>query len=123
MNACSVKQRVLIVDDEPHIVAYLETLLQDNGYETMSASNGRTGLAIAARDKPDLIILDLMMPLQTGTELYKNLLCDGELGRIPVIVVSAVPDRHLAVRTPFAVFDKPIDPDVLLSAVRGALGT
>ena len=51
------KKKVLILDDEPHVVTYLETLLSDNGYETMSASNGREGMEKIKQDKPDLVCL------------------------------------------------------------------
>ena len=115
------KKKILVLDDEPHVVAYLETLLQDNGYETISAADGRAGLELARQEMPDLVILDLMMPRQTGTDFYRNLVKDRELGGRPVIVVSAVPGSHLAVKNPAAIFDKPIDPDAFLTAVARAL--
>ncbi len=115
------KRRVLVVDDGRHVVAYLEGLLQDSGYETISAADGRAGLELARQEMPDLVILDLMMPRQTGTDFYRNLVKDRELGGRPVIVVSAVPGSHLAVKNPAAIFDKPIDPDAFLTAVARAL--
>ncbi len=117
----STKKKILVMDDEPHVVVYLETLLQDNGYETVSAPDGRAGLEVARQERPDLIVLDLMMPRQTGTDFYRNLIKDSELGHRPVIVVSAVPGSHLAVRDPAAIFDKPIDADAFLAAVARVL--
>lgn len=116
------KKTILVVDDEPHVVAYLETLLQDNGYETISAPNGKLGLEMVKRERPDLVVLDLMMPKQTGTDFCRRLQRDEQLGATPVIVVSAVPGRHLAVKNPAAVFDKPIEPGAFLAAVRRVLG-
>ena len=114
-------KRILIVEDEPHVVRYLETLLQDNGYETLSAADSQCGLEVAKQSRPDLIVLDLMMPGKTGTDFYRNLRKDRVLGSVPIIVVSAAPGRNLAVRCAAAVFDKPIDPTAFLSAVERAL--
>jgi len=85
------KQRtVLVVDDEPHVVTYLEMLLQDRGYATLSAANGREGLEKAKAHKPDLICLDITMPEESGVRMYRNLKEDPELAHIPVVVVTAV---------------------------------
>ena len=116
------KKKVLIVDDEPHVLKYLGALLQDNGYETVTANDGHEGLAVLEQEKPDLIVLDLLMPKETGTGFYRKLGRHKELAEVPVIVVSAVPGRHLAVTNPVAVFDKPIEPDAFLAAVERALG-
>ena len=56
------RKKVLVLDDEPNVVAYLETLLQDNGYDTVSAGDGREGMEKARSEKPDLITLDILMP-------------------------------------------------------------
>ena len=60
-NAQQAK-RILIVDDEPAVVTYLEMMLRDSGYETISATNGKEGMEIVRREKPDLITLDISMP-------------------------------------------------------------
>ena len=80
---------VLVVDDEPHVVAYLEMVLQDQGYTTVSAANGREGIEKAKAHSPDLICLDITMPEESGVRMYKNLKDDPDLGHIPVIVVTA----------------------------------
>ncbi len=115
------RKKVLVVDDEPHVRKYLKTILQDAGYEAVSASDGHKGLKAARREKPNLIVLDLVMPRQTGTDFYRNMVKDRELSNIPIIVVSAVGGRELAVKRPAAVFDKPIDPEAFISAVERAL--
>jgi len=113
--------KILIIDDEADVRRYLTAVLRKQGFETFSASDGVEGLEIARREKPDLVTLDLMMPNQSGTDFYRNLVKDKELGHTPVIVVSGLPGRHLAVKAPAAVFDKPIDPEAFVAAVRAAL--
>jgi len=115
-------RKILIVDDEPDIVRFLETLFEDNGYQTCSAMDGREALDVLRSEKPDLITLDLMMPEETGTRFYRKLIQDKEFEDIPVIVVSALAGRHLAIRKPNAVFDKPIDREALLREVKKAIG-
>jgi len=86
----SAKKRILILDDEPHVVTYLETLLHDNGYDTASASNGLKGMEKAKDQKVDLVCLDISMPEQSGIRFYRNLKDDPELSHVPVVVVTAV---------------------------------
>ena len=97
-------------------------MLQKYGYETVTAEDGFAGLSVARDQKPDLVILDLMMPKQSGTDFYRKLSADKALSAIPVIFVSGLAGRHLAVKKPVAVFDKPIVPEDFLAAVREALG-
>ncbi len=120
-NADASKGKILVLDDEKHIVTYLETLLEDNGYETIAAYDGQEALDIVHKERPALVILDLMMPKKTGTDFYRRLSRDKTVADIPVIVVSALPGRELAVRNPAAVFGKPIDPDEFLAAVAKVL--
>jgi CheY-like chemotaxis protein len=114
--------KVLIVDDEEDVRKYLSALLRKHGYETVTAPDGREALKLARAEKPDLVTLDLMMPNQSGTDFYRQLAQDKDLAQTPVIVVSGLPGRHLAVREPAAVFDKPIDPAAFIEAVKKALG-
>ena len=116
-----MRKTILVVDDEADVRTFLTTVLQGADYETVTAEDGAQALEVARREKPDLVILDLAMPQQSGTDFYRKLSKDKELGHIPVIVVSGLAGRHLAVREPVAVFDKPIDPDAFLAAVEKAL--
>jgi CheY-like chemotaxis protein len=84
------KKMILILDDEPHVVAYLETLLHDHGYETVSAPDGRRGMEKVKSENVDLICLDISMPEQSGIRFYRNLKEDPDLQAIPVVVVTAV---------------------------------
>ena len=84
------KKTILVLDDEPHVVTYLETLLCDNGYQTISASNGREGMKKVRSEAVDLICLDMSMPEESGVRFYRNLKDDPELAHIPVVIVTAV---------------------------------
>jgi CheY-like chemotaxis protein len=116
-----MSKKILVVDDEADVRKFLTTVLEKEGYSTLVAEDGARALEVARIEKPDLVILDLMMPNQSGTDFYRKLSKDKELGETPVIVVSGLAGRHLAVKEPVAVFDKPIDPDQFLAAVAKAL--
>lgn len=114
-------KKVLVVDDEADVRTFLSVLLKKNGYEVITADNGVEGLKLVREQNPDLITLDLMMPKQSGTDMYRNLQKDKKLVKIPVIVISGLSGRHLAVPEPFAVFDKPIKADDFIDTVESAL--
>ena len=116
-----MSKKILVVDDEADVRRFLTAVLQKRGHETVTAADGREAYEIAERERPDLIILDLQMPDQTGTDFYRRLMKHKDLQNTPIIVVSGLAGRHLAVREPIAVFDKPIDPDEFIAAVRSAL--
>ncbi|MGL1864141.1 MAG: response regulator [Pseudodesulfovibrio sp.] len=82
--------RVLVVDDEMNIRLFLKTLLETSGYEPHLARNAQEGLERAWELKPDLIILDVMMPGEGGLVMYQGLQEDEELKKVPVIMLSAV---------------------------------
>jgi CheY-like chemotaxis protein len=113
---------ILVVDDEADVRKFLTAVLEKRGYETLTAADGKEAFEIAVRETPDLVILDLQMPEQTGTDFYRRLVKHKRLHSIPIIVVSGIAGRHLAVRDPVAVFDKPIDPEEFGRAVDRALG-
>jgi CheY-like chemotaxis protein len=117
-----MSQLILVVDDEPDVRMFLSKVLERSGYRVVTAEDGRKALAVAEQEKPDLIVLDLQMPEQTGTDFYRHLLKQDSLNEIPIIVVSGIAGRHLAVSKPFAVFDKPIDPDEFVATVERAVG-
>lgn len=83
------KPRVLIVEDEPHIVLSLEFLLQRAGYDTVTAGDGDAGLALVRRLRPDVVLLDIMLPKRNGYEICQAIKSDPGLRSIPVIVLSA----------------------------------
>lgn len=122
IEEAAMPKKILIVDDDPSVVKYLTAFLSDSGYETCSAPDGEAALDAVAREAPDLITLDLQMPNDTGTRFYRNLMKEKRFKDTPVIVISGIPGRHLAVSKPAAVFEKPVDRDQLLAAVKKALG-
>ena len=113
---------ILVVDDEVDVRRFLTAVLEKRGFEVVTAEDGRQAYALTERQRPDLIVLDLQMPNQSGTDFYRRLMKHDELREIPIVVVSGLAGRHLAVRNPFAVFDKPIDPDEFGDTVERALG-
>jgi len=117
-----MSKKILVIDDEPHVVRYITAFLEDCGYETCSACNGEEGMQVMKKEKPDLVTLDLQMPGDTGTRFYRNMTKSREFKDVPVIVISGIPGRHLAVSKPVAVFEKPIDRDKLLEAVKQSVG-
>ena len=130
-----MKKKILIVDDEPDIVSYLEMVLQDQGYETYTAVNGNEAMEAVKRDRPDLVTLDITMPEASGTRFYKEIRLDPDLSSIPVIIVTAVTglggdkyayekfisNRRL-VPAPEGFFPKPIDRGEFLNAIGEILG-
>ena len=89
---------VLIVDDEPFNVDYLEQELEDLGYITVPASNGEEALARVADSAPDVILLDIMMPIMDGFTVLEHLKASNTWRHIPVIVISANDDLDSTVR-------------------------
>ena len=84
------KKKILIVDDEMDMKIFLSTLVKTNGYEPVVSKDGKDGFEKARSIKPDLIILDVMMPGEGGVQMYRKLKDDAELKHIPVIVLSAI---------------------------------
>ncbi|HIJ56082.1 MAG TPA: response regulator [Deltaproteobacteria bacterium] len=112
-------KKILIIDDDPVVVKYLETLFIDNGYETATAFNANEGFEAAQREKPDLITLDLQMPEEWGPRFYRKL-SKSEYKDTPVIVISGMSGQH-AIKNAVAYISKPFDPDKLLGVVQKAL--
>lgn len=129
-------QKILIVDDEPDVVSYLEMILQDNGYETLTAANGNEALELVRSEKPDLVTLDISMPEASGTRFYVELKKDPEISSTPVFIVTAVTgyggdkygyekfiSQRRLVPPPEGFFPKPIDREKFVAAVKEQLAT
>ncbi len=82
-------KRILVIDDLPENVFMLQDRLENEGYEVVTAYDGKTGIAKATSDMPDLILLDVMMPEMTGIEVCKILKQDTVTADIPIIIVTA----------------------------------
>jgi len=127
-------KKILIIEDEPDVASYLEMVLQDAGYETVTASDGNEAMTVARLDRPDLVTLDISMPKASGTRFYKEIKTDRDLASIPVVIVTAVTgyggdpygyekfisNRRL-VPPPEGFFPKPIDPKEFLAKIRELL--
>ncbi len=120
-------KRILIVDDDPEIVESIRMALQARGYEVLVARDGNQGLAMAERESPDLVILDMMMPKRSGFLVLERLRRNQQDDQLlPVIMITANEgSRHKAYAEMLSVSDyirKPFAMDRLLESVRRALG-
>ena len=82
-------KKVLVVDDEVHIVQVVAIKLKNNGFDVLTAENGADALDLAGRERPDVIITDFQMPVMTGLELVRSLRGKPDTDRIPVIMLTA----------------------------------
>ena len=83
------KKRILCIEDEAEMIDLTRLVLEREGFEVLGAVGGSQGLAIIKQEKPDLVLLDLMMPDMDGWEVYRQMRADKDLANIPVIVVTA----------------------------------
>jgi CheY-like chemotaxis protein len=115
---------VLVVDDEFGIVDVVETILADEGYRVVTASNGKQGLVTLSEEKPDVILLDFMMPILGGAEMLHAMAAQPAYQRIPVIMMSSLREEAVAERCKgYAGFlHKPFRATAVLSAVARVLG-
>jgi DNA-binding response OmpR family regulator len=84
-----MSKKILVADDEPNIVTALEFLLQRNGYEVRVARNGEEALNAIERDPPDLVLLDIMMPIKSGYEVCRRIRERPEWAHMKVVMLSA----------------------------------
>jgi two-component system KDP operon response regulator KdpE len=117
-----MSQRILIVDDEPNIVATVSPLLRARGYDVLSAMSGRAGLDTLERDKPDLVVLDLGLPDLDGVEVCRQM---RQTSNVPILVLSARGAEGDKVAALDAGADdyvtKPFGSEELLARIRAAL--
>ncbi len=83
-------KKVLIIDDDPTVIMYVSAVLEENGYEVTSASDGKEGYEKLRESIPDLLILDVMMPKKTGFTLFKQLQREEETKDLPVLMLTGV---------------------------------
>lgn len=119
-----VRPFILIVDDEFGLAELISDILGEHGYETSIAINGELGLATLRERRPDLVLMDLMMPVLSGPEMLRHMKSDPALADIPVVIMTALPEavphhRELAHE---AVLLKPFTPERLFEVVRSILG-
>src|SRR5712691_13311791 len=121
----SERAKILIVDDEPFNVDYLEQELEDFGYDTISATNGQEALEKVATENPDLILLDVMMPLMDGFTVCRLLKEHADTRLIPIVIMTAlgaVEDRIKGIEAGADDFlTKPVDERELLARIQTTL--
>jgi two-component system alkaline phosphatase synthesis response regulator PhoP len=120
------KGRILVVDDEIYIVHILDFSLGMEGYEVLTALDGEQALEKARNEKPDLIVLDIMMPKLDGYETCRRLKADPETKDVPVILLSAK-GRNVDQKVGFEVgaddyITKPFSPRKLVERINAILG-
>ena len=124
-------KKILTVDDDPDIIAFVKTVLEENGYMPLVARNGEAGLSMVRDEKPALVILDVLMPKQSGIRMYREMKFDEDLKDIPVVVLSGIAKRTFLrsqealtefgdepVPEPEAYIEKPVEPEVLAEVIK-----
>ena len=117
------KGKILIIDDEPDFAKLLKKRLEINGFEVAIAVNGNEGLNKIKAEKPDLVLLDILMPEKDGYTLLQEMKGDESISKTPVIVVTAKPYMQdlFAIEGIHDYLVKPIDDDDLLLRIKLAL--
>jgi CheY-like chemotaxis protein len=130
---------VLVVDDDPDVIEYISAILDDHQMKTMSAINAKEAMKRVQESRPDIILLDLMMPKQSGLGFFNELKRNEEYRDIPVIIVSGasketgvdmksfIYDKEISERKqkvmgidakPEAYVEKPVDPEKLIAEIQ-----
>jgi DNA-binding response OmpR family regulator len=119
------RAKILIVDDDPELRMALKLRLRANHYETVSAGDGYSAIALAQKERPNLIILDLGLPVGNGFNVLKRLQENDALSHIPVIVLTARDPQSNELRSldsgATAFLQKPADNNELLQVIRTSL--
>ncbi len=128
-------KKVLIVDDDPDVRLFNVTVVEENGYTPVEAANGEEGLEKVKKEKPDLVLLDVLMPKQSGIRLYRELKTNKALKDIPVVILSGIAKRTFLrsqkaltefggeeVPEPEVYLEKPVEPEELAQTIKGILG-
>lgn len=128
------KRTILVVDDELDMRVYISTVLETSGYRVIVTKNGREGVEKTLEIKPDLIVLDVMMPGEGGVLMYRTLKTDPKMQEIPVVMLSAVKKEIFfhylkmlnvkmgsPISEPEAYLEKPPDHEDLLKVIKKLL--
>jgi DNA-binding response OmpR family regulator len=126
MNMAGETKRVVCIEDEPEMIDLVRLILGRKGYDVIGANGGIEGLDAVRRERPDIILLDLMMPDMDGWEVYQQIKADPDLKQIPVVVVTAkaqsidkVLGLHIAKVDDY--ITKPFGPQELLESIEKIL--
>jgi twitching motility two-component system response regulator PilH len=130
-----MSKKVLVVDDDPDVRLFNVTVVEENGFTAIEASNGEEGLKLLKEEQPDLVILDVLMPRQSGIRLFRDLKTDKSLKHIPVILLSGIAKKTFlrsqkaltefggeSVPEPEIYLEKPVEPEELSAAINKFIG-
>lgn len=128
-------KKVLVVDDDPDVILINRTVIEENGYTALVAENGEQALQIIKDESPDLVLLDVLMPKQSGLRLYSQLKTNKSLEKIPVVILSGIAKRTFLrsqkalvefggakVPEPEIYLEKPVESDELAKVIKDILG-
>jgi len=128
-------KKVLNVEDDADTRTFVSTVLEENGYIPIMAIDGAEGMEKVRKEKPDLILLDILMPRESGIKMYHELKLDPSLKDIPVVMLSGVSKRTFlrsqaaltefgdeTVPEPQAYLEKPVEPEDLAETLKNILG-
>lgn len=130
-----MSKKVLVVDDDPDVRLFSVTVLEENGYTPLEAEDGEAGLKMIKEEKPDLVILDVLMPRQSGVRLYRELKTAKALKDVKVIILSGIAKKTFLrsqkaltefggseIPEPEIYLEKPVEPDELADVIKKVLG-
>jgi CheY-like chemotaxis protein len=117
--------KILVVDDEFGIGELLREILSDDDHQVVLAINGRQGLQMIAKEMPDLVFLDFLMPVLNGAGMLKAMMDDPDMAQIPVIIMSSLPEATVAERAQGHVgfVRKPFQINTILDVAAAALAS
>lgn len=128
-------KRVLVVDDDPDVRSFSIAVLEENGYTPIEATNGEEGMAFLRKEAPDLVLLDVLMPRESGVRLYRQMKTESKFKNIPVIILSGITQKSFlrsqkaltefggaAIPEPETYLEKPVEPQELAAAIKAILG-
>ena len=130
-----MSKKVLVVDDDPDVRLFSVTVLEENGYTPLEAEDGESGLKMIKSEKPDLVILDVLMPRQSGVRLYRELKTSKALKDVKIIILSGIAKKTFMrsqkaltefggaqIPEPEIYLEKPVEPDELADVIKKVLG-
>jgi len=129
-----MSKKVLVVDDDPDVRSFVVTVLEENQYMPLVAQDGVEGFEMIQKEKPDLVILDVLMPRGSGIRLYRKLKTDENFNQIPIIMFTGIALRSFLksqkvldefkggeVPKPDIYLEKPVEPEELVAAIKKKL--
>jgi two-component system phosphate regulon response regulator PhoB len=130
-----MSKKVLVVDDDPDVRLFSVTVLEENGYIPLEAEDGESGLEMIKSEKPDLVILDVLMPRQSGVRLYRELKTSKALKDVKIIILSGIAKKTFLrsqkaltefggaeIPEPKIYLEKPVEPEELAEVIKNVLG-